>query len=61
MLPFKVFNSEALTDVSVTVTASLPRPLTPFPLVADAAYKVFRSDIVPVKLSAAVATIFPVV
>ena len=46
MLPFKVFKSEALTDESVTVAASLPKPLTPFPLLVEAAYKVFRSDVI---------------
>ena len=45
----------------MTVAASLPKPLIPFPLPVEAAYKVFRSDIVPVKLVAVVATTFPVV
>ena len=56
VFPFKVFNTAAVTALSVTVTASAPNPVIP-----PAVRTVFRSAAAPLIVVTAVAVTFTVV
>ena len=62
VFPSRVTNADVDAVVSVTVTASFPRPLIPsLPLLADPAYTLFNVAAVPSITSTVVASTFPVV
>ena len=61
VFPSRVTNADVDAVVSVTVTASFPRPLIPSPLLADPAYTLFNVAAVPSITATVVASTFPVV
>ena len=61
VFPSRVTKSAADAVVSVTVTASFPRPLIPSVLLADPAYTLFNVAAVPSITATVLASTFPVV